>query len=67
MLLSEQVAKICKEQGAGNVQLLYADLTNPQEAQRLGEVSIEPFRVFGESISRAWMPKWYNTTDVQLN
>ncbi len=36
--LRDQVAKVCKEQGAGDVKLFYADLTDPREAQKLGEV-----------------------------
>ncbi len=34
-----QVANVCKETGAAEVRVVYADLTDPQETKKLGEVS----------------------------
>jgi hypothetical protein len=38
-----QAERVCREQGAADVKVIFADLTDPKEAQRLGEVSHRRF------------------------
>lgn len=33
-----QVAEVCRKNGAADVKLVYADLTDPKETKKLGEV-----------------------------